>query len=293
MSSTQDSLRASDVVAPPAIIPSRRRGWALPSTQLRRNRRFYLLYDGAWAVALAAFCAALARIHPAPVLGRPSPFALALALPLACHALILAHVWIHNATHGAFPRAINRLVGELLGLAVITRFASWEIVHQRHHRYSDDPERDPHPVQRSYWRYARFTVVNVERQLQRAHFDLYGDTEATRRFERRRAWVSYLCNVALLVTWHRVLGSWAFFAVFLPANLVAALHVIHFNWVTHNARSPDGDFHPVNLDHGLFRLGNLLWHGIYLHANHHRRPAAFNPRTVSTAEALRAAQAGL
>ncbi len=257
---------------------------SLPHTQLRRDRRFYLYYDGLYAALSAAALLALRRAHPAALLARPSPLALALALPLACHALILAHVWIHNAAHNNFPRAINRLVGELLGLAVITRFASWEIVHQRHHRYSDDPERDPHPVQRSFWRYARFTVVNVERQLQRAYFDLYGDTAETRRFERRRAWVSYLTNALLLAAWLQALGPRVFFAVFLPANLVAALHVIHFNWSTHNALSETGDYRPVNLDHGFFWVGNRLWHGIYFHATHHQRANAFNPMRARAAD---------
>jgi fatty-acid desaturase len=205
----------------------------------------------------------------------------ALCFPLLCHALILAHAWIHNATHGNFPRAINRAVGEALGAAVITRFASWEIVHQRHHRYSDDPARDPHPVQRSYWRYALFTVVHVEKQLQRCFFDLYGDTPANRAFERKRAWVSYLSNVALLALWFRVLGPWVFGALFVPANVVAALHVIHFNWATHNASSDRGEYGPVNLDRGYFWWGNRLWHGIYFHANHHRRTNAFNPMRVA------------
>jgi stearoyl-CoA desaturase (delta-9 desaturase) len=33
----------------------------------------------------------------------------------------------------------------------------------------------------------------------------------------------------------------------------------------------------VNLDHGYYKVGNLLWHGIYMHANHHKRAGLFNP----------------
>ena len=249
----------------------------LPHAQLRRDRRFYLRYDGLYATLCLGLFAAWPLAHAGPLFGAPSRAAWFAAFPLVCHGLILAHVWVHNASHGNFPRALNRLVGEALGALIITRFASWEIVHQRHHRYTDDPARDPHPVQSGYWRYALFTVVNVERQLQRCYFDLYGDSEESRAFERRRAWVSYLSNVALLALWHRVLGSAVFFTLFLPANLVAALHVIHFNWSTHNGASRAGDYHPINLDHGFFWLGNRVWHGIYFHANHHRKANAFNP----------------
>ena len=251
----------------------------LPHVQLRRDRLFYLRYDGAYGALCLALFLAWPLAHRGPLLGAPT-LAWAAAFPLLCHTLILAHSYVHNAAHGNFPRAVNRAVGELCGALVVTRFASWEIVHQRHHRYSDDPARDPHPVQRSYWRYALFTVLNVEKQLQQCFYDLHGDTRANHAFERRRAWVSYLCNVALLALWCRVLGPWAFFALFVPANVVAALHVIHFNWSTHDAAAPEGQHRPINLDHGYFRVGNLLWHGIYFHANHHRRTNAFNPRTA-------------
>lgn len=255
---------------------------SLPNTQLRRNRYFYLLYDGFYAALFATILAAMAVLHAGSLLGTPSRLALLLAFPFACHALILSHAWIHNATHTNFPRAINRVVGELLGLMVVTRFASWEIVHQRHHRYSDDPVNDPHPVQPSYWRYVLFTVINVEKQLQQAYYAIYGDTPENRRFERRRAWVSYLSNLVLVALWYRVLGPTVFFAVFLPANLVAALHVIHFNWSTHNGFSKSRDYHPVNLDHGYYWVGNRIWHGIYFHANHHRRANVFNPMTIAS-----------
>lgn len=259
---------------------------SLPNAQLRRDRRFYLRYDGLYAALCAALFFAWPLAHRGALFGAPSLGAWCVAFPLACHGLIVAHAWIHNATHSNFPRAVNRLVGEALGALVITRFASWEIVHQRHHRYSDDPARDPHPVQRSYWRYALFTVINVEKQLQQCYFDLYGDTAANRAFERKRAWVSYLSNVALLALWCRVLGPWVFLTLFVPANLVAALHVIHFNWSTHNAASKTCDYRPINLDHGYFWVGNRIWHGIYFHANHHRKANLFNPMRMRGGEAV-------
>jgi hypothetical protein len=52
---------------------------------------------------------------------------------------------------------------------------------------------------------------------------------------------------------------------------------VHFNWSTHNAFSPEKDFLPVNLDHGYYKIGNLIWFGIYMHANHHKRTNIFNP----------------
>ena len=249
---------------------------SLPFTQLRRNRYFYLWYDGFFAVVCVSLLVAM-------VLGGHQPLIQSwdhrywLALPLACHAQILCSVYIHNATHNNFPRALNRIVGEACGVVVLTRFASWEVIHQRHHRYSDDTDKDPHPVVSGYWTFLIKTIVGVERQLQRIYFELYGDTPENRRYEQLRAYVSYATNLLLIATWYVFLGPLAFFCFFVPSSIVGFLHLVHFNWSTHNAASSDQDFKPVNLDHGYYKIGNLLWHGIYMHANHHKRAGMFNP----------------
>jgi len=249
---------------------------SLPFTQLRRNRYFYLWYDGFFAVACALLLALMAATHHRPLVERWDS-RLLLLLPLVCHAQILCSVFIHNCTHNNFPRPVNRLIGELCGVVVLTRFASWEVIHQRHHRYSDHLENDPHPVVASYWLFMIKTVLGVERQLQKIYFELYGDTPANKRYEQLRAYVSYATNLLLIATWYVFLGPLAFFALFVPASILGFLHLVHFNWSTHNAASRSLDFHPVNLNHGYYRVGNLLWHGIYMHGNHHKRANLFNP----------------
>ena len=249
---------------------------SLPFTQFRRNRYFYLWYDGFYLALCATLLVAMYLGGHAPLI-QAWDHRYWLLLPLVCHAQILCSVYIHNATHNNFPRSINRLVGELCGIVVLTRFASWEVIHQRHHRYSDDVEKDPHPVVSSYWVFLFKTIVNVEQQLQRIYFEIYGDTPENRRYERMRAYVSYATNLLLIATWYTFLGPLAFFFLFVPASVVGFFHLVHFNWSTHNAFSKDRDFKPVNLNHGYYRIGNLLWHGIYMHANHHKRAGMFNP----------------
>ena len=249
---------------------------SLPFTQLRRNRYFYRWYDGFYALLCAAALTAM-------FFGGYQPFVqhwdlrLLLVLPFAIHAQILCSVFVHNCTHNNFPRAINRLVGELCGLVVLTRFASWEVIHQRHHRYSDDLERDPHPVCPSYWRFTLNSIVGVERQLQKIYYDLFGDTPENRRYERLRAYGSYATNLIVIITWYALLGPVVFCLLFVPASVIGFLHIVHFNWSTHNAQARSHDFKPVNLNHGYYWLGNHLWHGIFMHANHHKRANLFNP----------------
>ncbi|MEL6184463.1 MAG: fatty acid desaturase, partial [Myxococcota bacterium] len=150
----------------------------LPSRQFRRNRYFYLWYDGAWAGICLAILGLLNAVAWPGLMPGPTWWAL-LALPMVLYTQILGHVFVHNATHRSFSRSINRWVGELCGFWVVTRFASWEIVHQRHHAHADDPENDPHPVVPNFWVFTWNTLVNVETQLQRAYYERFGDTQPT------------------------------------------------------------------------------------------------------------------
>ena len=81
----------------------------------------------------------------------------------------------------------------------------------------------------------------------------------------------------MIASWFLLVGPTFFFALLLPCSLLAAAHLVHFNWSTHNAYSPSADYKPVNLNHGYFKLGNKLFFGIYMHANHHKWPNVLNP----------------
>lgn len=262
---------------------------SLPYTQFRRNRYFYVWYDLFFIVVCGAISAAVLESGWQGVTTEWD-WRLLLLLPFVTHAQILCSVWIHNATHNNFPRAINRIVGEICGFVVLTRFASWEIIHQRHHKYSDDIEDDPHPITpdaKGYWPYLWKTIIGVEAQLQKLTFEMHGDTPENRRFEKGRAVVSFLTSFGVLpVTWYLLLGPVAFVMLFVPASILGFFHLVHFNWSTHNPWSPNDDFRPVNLNHGFFRIGNLLWHGIYWHGNHHLNAGLFNPGRMAEARAL-------
>jgi stearoyl-CoA desaturase (delta-9 desaturase) len=269
---------------------------SLPYTQFRRSRYFYLWYDGFY-LTLCIMAIAWMQASGWQGLTAAWDWQLLLLLPLACHLQILCSVWIHNATHTNFPRAVNRLVGELCGVVVLTRFASWEIIHQRHHKYSDDEALDPHPIVPGFSGYFRFlarTVVSVEQQLQRMYFESFGGkTRDNVRYQSYRAVLSFTTSFALLpLAWYLLLGAPAFVMLFVPSALVGFFHLIHFNWSTHNPWSPNADYRPVNLNHGFYRVGNWLWHGIYWHGNHHQKASLFNPGRMDADRALPVIQPG-
>lgn len=255
---------------------------SLPYKQFRKNPYFYLWYDGTYALlclALLALFAASGWQGLTDELGGWS-WSMMAWFPVALYVQILSHVFVHNATHKSWPRPINRLVGEVCGVVVLTRFASWEVVHQRHHVNSDDPDKDPHPVVPNFWKFSWNSIFTVEKQLQEAYYENFGRTPANRRYERFRALVSFATGVLLAVTWAALLGPGLFFFVFLPTAILGGLFIMHFNWSTHNGFSKTHDFRPVNLDHGYYWFGNRLFFGIYFHANHHYRPGMFNPHKM-------------
>ncbi len=260
-----------------------------PLTQFRRSKYFYLWYDGFFALVCVFAIAAMRFTGWSGLTPRWDPWLL-VWLPLACHGQILCSAWIHNCTHGNFPRSINRLVGELCGVVVLTRYASWEIIHQRHHKYSDDTELDPHPVMpgfTGYWRFTWRSIASVEQQLQRMYFEMYGGkTDENVAYQRYRAILSFGTMLLLIATWTMALGAPVSVMLFFPATLIGVLHLMHFNWSTHNPWSATNDFRPVNLNHGFYWAGNLIWHGIYFHGNHHQKSGMFNPMRMAAAKAL-------
>ncbi len=249
---------------------------SLPHLHFRRDANFYRRYDARWFFFCLALIAGLHFGHIEPLAPSFKLWFIA-AFPIAVYVHILCSVFVHNASHGSFPRSINRLVGELCGFIVLSRFASWQIVHERHHRFSDDPEKDPHPLLPNYFKFTWRGIMNVEVQLQRAYLEVFGDTPENRQRERTRAMISYGTNLVLIAFFFRLLGPAGFVALFLPAQILGWMQIMHFNWVTHNALAKTGEYHPVNIDSGIYWIGNRIFFGIYMHGNHHKRANVFNP----------------
>lgn len=259
-----------------------------PSASYRKNRYFYLGYDLPYLVTFTCLCTFLWRSTWNGISWQSWMW---LLLPPIVYLHVLASVCIHNASHGNFPRAINRLAGEILGVLLVVRFANWEILHVRHHRHADDAERDPHHMQPNFWRFmGEMMLINLERQLQSIHYDQFGDTPQSRRYERFRSVLSFTTEATCVAAWYLLLGFDVFWFLFVPAQLLGWTVVSHFNWITHNGESTTCDYRPVNIDRGIYRLGNRVLFGLYMHANHHKRVDIFNPMRMDEVLAHRAAR---
>jgi fatty acid desaturase len=255
-----------------------------PINHFKQSRWFYPVYDGTWLVGMCLLIGTLLAVgYQAPVASfaefDPAYF---LALPFVTYFLILCNVFAHNVAHRNFPKAINRLVGEIVGFFVLTRYASWEIIHLRHHRYSDQPGKDPHDCVPGFWlHFLPYFVLNVEKQLKQNFYDHHGgDTPENRRFEKMRALLSFATGAALIATFYVVAGAPLFCLILVPAEIITIVHLAHFNWSTHNGFSAARDYGPINIDRGFYYIGNRIFFGIYYHDNHHRMVKAFNPMRV-------------
>ncbi len=261
-----------------------------PSVAFARDRNFYFKYDLTWAFIFLSIISVLHAVGWQGIgLTWTSPWAIP-AFLFAAYVQVLSGVCVHNATHGNFPKAINRLAGEVLGVIIGTRYATWEVLHKRHHTYSDHREKDPHPNELSFW-YFFITkmLLGLEGNIRMQHFERFGESKAALRRDYARTGFSFLTNLTMLGFWYSVLGMVGFFYVFLPSLLVGALHVSHFNWATHNGENAEGieDFRPTNLNTGIYKLGNMICFGLYMHANHHAFPTYFDPRNLPEEKAAR------
>lgn len=279
----------------PAATRTRRPWWlSQPSTAFLRDPAFYNKYDATWAVLAASIAAILWfglgwRGFAVPLAWSSAPVLIG-AFLVAAYLQVMAGVFIHNGAHENFPRPINRLWSEAMGAIVCTRFASWEILHRYHHMHTDDRELDPHPVNAGFWKFfAQRMIMGLEKNLTHQYLERWGDTPENRVKDKWRTRGSWIGGLTLVGMWFVICGPVVFFFVFLPALVFGAIHVSHFNWVTHNAHveTDEGEFRPTNLDTGIYWLGNRVLFGLYMHANHHAYLKLFNPLKIDPTKAAR------
>lgn len=223
------------------------------------------------------FDAMLAALVPALALS-PDPWAtlalLLLLLPVTWSLGVVLAVFIHNASHGQFrPKWLNAVIGELAGWCLRVNLLGWKMVHYYHHRYADDPERDPHPPgTMSFWPYAN--------SMQDAHY-LHARHQ---ELHAMPAWfyimvglVAFTGFALMPLTWYLLLGPTWFAAIWMPVLLSGWWLYAVINYYAHPVGA-DGANHAADLcTRGWQRLINLVGFGVLYHQAHHRNPDLFNP----------------
>lgn len=186
---------------------------------------------------------------------------------------------IHNCAHKSFkPRWLNRILGELLAIHLLSGFPSFAILHLEHHRHADHPELDPHPNEDLTFSQYLFSIKGkLKRHFRRAFFERWGHLP-----NAEKIWGAQ----QLLLPLNRVLRAWillllfgpvGFVLILIPSFIANHLTFAHINFYTH-AKREDGTVEILNLDHNwLYKFLNLVMIGGYFHKNHHLAPSLFNP----------------
>jgi fatty-acid desaturase len=194
---------------------------------------------------------------------------------------IVTAALMHLVAHrGIKPRWLNSLVGEVCALQQLVGVAEWAIPHVLyHHRYSDDPENDPHPPEGTgYLRYALNMKFNIAMFLAKAWFRKWGQTKEMEKLWQRTGLSIMGVSLLRASVWFLLLGPTYFLLFYIPSYLASMLLYTHFNYFTHRP-DENGNYVPINCENrGFIFILNKLTFGAYYHKNHHDNPGLFNPK---------------
>jgi fatty acid desaturase len=199
-------------------------------------------------------------------------------VPAGIYFGMIAVQLIHNCAHRSFrPAWINRPLGELLAIHLLSGFPGFVILHLSHHQHADHPELDPHPNgDLGFWEYFFSIKRKLKGFFRATYFRQWGQESGAARSwtsTQRLLRLNRFLRASLLLL---VAGPVVFTLFFLPSFLANHLTFAHINYFTHQ-KQPDGSVKIVNLHSGAYRLLNILMLGGYSHRNHHDAPQVFNP----------------
>lgn len=214
----------------------------------------------------------------------------ALLILASIPATTMAAGLLHNASHkNLFSNgALSRVVGEAFGVFSLVGFPDWHVVHNLHHRYSDDLEKDPHPPGgQSFWSYLNSFKANAGKVLARNYFERHGESA-----EAKKAWgqLSYLLPINQLLRsffWFLVFGPFVFTFFYVASYINKNLLYADFNYRTHYWENGKGELRNVNFNL-FYKFINTTCFGLYYHKNHHLNPNLFDPRNFALADLAQA-----
>lgn len=251
--------------------------------KFNRDPYLYTRYMAAHAIVFFLIDILLV-VFPSPLVNMPlPPISWPFWIILSVLVGIESAVFIHNASHGTFkPQALGFIVGEICGLHQLYGFLGWKIPHMIHHRFTDDPEKDPHaPRKETFLQYFFRMRGQIRKRIYEYFFEQFGDTPKTRRNVKIQKTIRIFVVTLHLGFWFFLLGPKLLFLFYIPSYMTTAFFFGHLNYCTHSFKR-EGDIEILNLNEGiLYRFLNWLTFGTYFHKNHHERADLFNPATLT------------
>jgi len=199
-------------------------------------------------------------------------------IPFGIYFGMVAVQLIHNCAHQSFrPRWLNRPLGEILALHLLSGFPGFVILHLTHHQHADHPELDPHPNgELTFWQYFFGIKKQLKDFFRRAYFRQWQNVESAEKSWATTQALLRINRVLRAGVLLLVVGPAGFALFLLPSFVANHLTFAHINYFTHQ-RQADGSVKILNLEHGIYRWLNVLMLGGYSHRDHHDAPHLFNP----------------
>jgi stearoyl-CoA desaturase (delta-9 desaturase) len=245
---------------------------------------YYQIRSFAGNAALATLaCIALYSLRDASFFSWNFTAIHLLYIPLGIFLGGLSCVYIHNATHQSFANKwLNDACGYLAGLHQLWGYRGWKIIHLIHHQYSDNVAFDPHPTKgERFWPYTRKMFVRSSITISKRYAEQWRDRPNTRLLQAAGLVAFLAQTVSFLAFWFLLLGPVGFVLGYIPSLMWNHIMFAHINFFCHPLNESTQETAAANLNHKLYyKVANVLWHGIYFHGNHHKKPNLFNPRKM-------------
>jgi beta-carotene hydroxylase len=208
------------------------------------------------------------------------PVWLAMTLNTACS--YAAYSVLHEASHGLI--STNRLLNDNFGrigmlmVTVTPFFRAYRFLHMTHHRFTNDPVKDPDyfcgsgPVWMLPIRWMVMDTAYIKTYFLPGHY------ESRPREEKIGFWLSLL--FAAVVIGVLALQGWIFeffIYYFIPTRVALFLLAITFDYLPHyphDTRAEDNKYRATANRIGLEWLLNTLFIGHNYHLSHHLYPTA-------------------
>lgn len=204
-------------------------------------------------------------------------------IPAAIFTGMLSSAGLHIAAHDSFqPRWFSRFLGELFGIHQLYGFLGWKIFHLIHHKFPDDPLKDPHPpLDQSFFEYALTMHWKMYKWMGENYLHVFGRRKDIIRLLKIRNFISLLAGTGRLVFWYLLLGPMGFIVFYLPSYLTSGIVYAHFNYFTHRPQK-SGSVEILDLNDTLYyKFMNAFFWGSYYHKSHHIKPHLMDPRNLS------------
>jgi beta-carotene hydroxylase len=217
---------------------------------------------------------------------------------IATANVTLSYLPSHDAQHYIIARKgsryewFNDLVGHISIFPLTLPFRTARITHMAHHRYANDPERDPDYSTRASngWDALRKSILNRQPRA-KAGFNRYG--ELLMLWGTPAAKAALLDAMAIKVLHFGILAglAWSGYAIeaallwWLPKHIALTYILFYLSWAPHHPADQSGRYRDTRAFKS--RVGNIGSMGMQYHIVHHLYPTIPLDKTPAAFRALR------